>query len=226
MKILVVDDDQELLNIVSLTLKHADYQVETARDGEAALREWQRVQPHLIVLDLNLPGKSGLQVLEHVRAVSTVPVIILTVQNDEEDIVRAFEIGADDYVTKPFSPRQLVARTKAALRRAGVEQRAEIILGELWLDLTQHQVTRVGGQPIHLSPLESRLLEVMMSAPNEPFTTEKLIERVWGYEGRLADNKLLKSLIRRVRTKIEAEPGEPRYLRTVPGVGYVFSIGR
>lgn len=222
MKILIVDDDVELTKLLSFTLQQAGYETVTAGDGEAALTEWQRAQPHLILLDLNLPRRSGLYVLERVRAVSSLPIIILTVRNSDEETIRAFELGADDYVTKPFSPRQLVARVKAALRRAGAHERTEIEVGNIRLDLVHHQVCSGGNEPAHLTSLEMRLLEVLMSAPGQPFSPARLIERVWGYEGRLADQTLLKSLVRRVRQKIEPDPHDPRYIKTLLGVGYVF----
>ncbi len=224
MKILIADDDAELTNLLSLTLQQAGFETLAAGDGEAAIKAWQQAQPHLILLDMNMPRHSGLYVLQHVRAASPIPIIILTVRNQDEEIVRAFELGADDYVTKPFSPSQLVARVKAALRRAGAHERTEIQAGGLVLDLVQHTVN-CGGTPVHLTALELRLLEVLMGAPGEPFTPPRLIERVWGYEGHLADQTLLKSLVRRVRIKIEPEPRQPRYIKTVLGVGYMFVRG-
>jgi DNA-binding response OmpR family regulator len=161
-----------------------------------------------MVLDVNLPRMSGLALLEQVRSASDLPVIMLTVRDAEEEVVRAFELGADDYVTKPFSPRQLVARVKAALRRSGAGdvERAEITVGNVKLDLARHEFAVLGREPVHLTQLEMRLLQVLMSAPDEPFTAGRLIERVWGYEGSLADLSLLKSLVRRVRLKVEPDP--------------------
>jgi DNA-binding response OmpR family regulator len=224
MKILVVDDDLELRSLLTFSLEQAGLQVEAAADGDAALRYWQRDSPDLIVLDVNLPNQSGLEVLERVRAASDLPIIMLTVRDAEDDVVKAFDLGADDYVTKPFSPRQLVARVKAALRRsgAGERERDEIAAGGVRLDLGRHEVTVAGGEPVHLTQLELRLLEVLMSAAGEPLSAQRLIERVWGYEGHLADHSLLKSLVRRVRLKVEPDPRQPRYVRTLPGAGYVF----
>ena len=221
--ILIADDDVELNILLAFKLQQAGFEVRSAHDGEAAIDEWQRAQPQLIVLDVNMPRRSGLEVLEQVRTVSTVPIIMLTVRDEEEDIVRAFELGADDYVTKPFSPRQLVARVRAALRRAGEHERAEIVVGEVQLDLTRHQVRCAGGVPVHLTLLEMRLLEVLMGAPGVPFSPQALIERVWGYEGHLADQTLLKSLVRRTRLKVEPDPRQPQYLKTVLGAGYIFA---
>jgi two-component system, OmpR family, response regulator MtrA len=222
MKILIVDDDVELTQLLGFTFRQAGFEAETEGDAEGALVAWQREQPHLILLDMSMPGRSGLYVLERVRAVSTVPIIMLTVRDSDEDVVRAFELGADDYVTKPFSPHQLVARVKAALRRAGSSERDEVQIGAVRLDLVHHEVTVAGGEARHLTTLELRLLEVMMTSPGAPLTPQRLIERVWGYEGHLGDQTLLKSLVRRVRLKIEPDPRQPRYVKTLLGVGYLF----
>jgi DNA-binding response OmpR family regulator len=223
MAVLVVDDEPELRSLLAFALKQADIEVVLAGDGESALVRWQQDQPDVIVLDVNLPDRSGLSVLERIRAASSVPVIMLTVRNAEEDVLRAFDLGADDYVTKPFSPRQLVARVRAALRRTGAVERDEITAGRARLDLVRHEITLPGHEPIHLTQLEMRLLEVLMGAPGEPFSAQRLIERVWGYEGHLADQSLLKSLVRRARRKIEPEPRKPQYLLTLPGAGYLFA---
>ncbi len=222
MKILIADDDDELVNVLTVTLQQAGFETLSAGDGAEALTVWQQAQPHLILLDLNMPRHSGPYVLQRVRAASPVPIIVLTVRNQDEEIVRAFDLGADDYVTKPFSPSQLVARVKAALRRAGVHARTEIRAGEWTLDLVNHTASDGDAAPVHLTALELRLLEVLMSAPGKALTPPRLIERVWGYEGHLADQTLLKSLVRRVRCKIEPVPRRPQYVRTVLGVGYMF----
>jgi DNA-binding response OmpR family regulator len=225
MKVMVVDDDAELRSLLDFSLGQAGLEVETAADAETALARWQAAGPDLMVLDVNLPRMSGLALLEQVRSASDLPVIMLTVRDAEEEVVRAFELGADDYVTKPFSPRQLVARVKAALRRSGAGdvERAEITVGNVKLDLARHEFAVLGREPVHLTQLEMRLLQVLMSAPDEPFTAGRLIERVWGYEGSLADLSLLKSLVRRVRLKVEPDPRQPRYVKTLPGAGYLFS---
>jgi DNA-binding response OmpR family regulator len=224
MAILVVDDEPELRDLLAFALRQAGLHAIMAGDGESALARWQQDQPDVIVLDVNLPDRSGLSVLESIRAASNVPVIMLTVRNAEEDILRAFDLGADDFVTKPFSPRQLVARVKAALRRAGASDEEDVTAGPARLDLARHEIHLPGREAVHLTQLEMRLLEVLMSAPGEPFTPQRLIERVWGYEGHLADQSLLKSLVRRARLKIEPNPREPKYLMTLPGAGYLFQI--
>jgi DNA-binding response OmpR family regulator len=225
MTILVVDDEPELRELLAFALRQAGLEASLAEDGDSALACWQQEQPEAVVLDFNLPDRSGLRVLERIRAVSSVPVIMLTVRNAEEDVLRAFDLGADDYVTKPFSPRQLVARVKAALRRAGALGREEVTAGNVRLDLARHEIYLPGREAVHLTQLEMRLLDVLMSSPGEPFSAARLIERVWGYEGTLADQSLLKSLVRRARRKIEPDPSQPRYLKTLTGAGYLFSIG-
>jgi DNA-binding response OmpR family regulator len=222
MKVLVVDDDLELSTLLGFTLEKAGFDVVTAPDAEAAFAKWQSAQPSVILLDVSMPRRSGLYFLERLRRVSTIPVIMLTARTSDEDVVRAFDLGADDYVTKPFSPRQLIARVRAALRRAGVTERQELKVGRVRLDLAQHQVQVGEAEPTHLTPLELKLLEVLMDAPSQPLAPDRLIEQVWGYEGHLTDHALLKSLVRRVRRKIEPDPREPRYIKTVLGVGYTF----
>ncbi len=223
MTILVVDDEPELRELLAFALRQAGLEASMAEDGESALARWQQEQPDVVVLDFNLPDRSGLSVLEHIRAASSVPVIVLTVRNAEEDVLRAFDLGADDYVTKPFSPRQLVARVKAALRRTGGSEREALTAGPVRLDLARHEISLPGREAVHLTQLEMRLLEVLMSSPGEPFSAARLIERVWGYEGNLTDQSLLKSLVRRARRKIEPDPRRPHYLKTLAGAGYLFS---
>jgi DNA-binding response OmpR family regulator len=223
MAILVVDDEPELRELLAFALKQAGLEALMAEDGESALARWQQDQPDVVVLDVNLPDRSGLSVLESIRAASNVPVIMLTVRNAEDDVLRAFDLGADDYVTKPFSPRQLVARVKAAMRRVSPEEGEEIEVGGACLNLLRHEITLPGRDAIHLTQLEMQLLEVLMSAPGEPFSPQRLIERVWGYEGQLADLSLLKSLVRRTRLKVEPSPRQPVYIKTLPGAGYLFA---
>lgn len=224
MKILVVDDEIELTGVLTITLENAGYEVVTANDADTAFREWQKSQPDLILLDISMPRRSGLDFLEQVRGASVVPIIMLTARIADEDVVRAFDLGADDYVTKPFSPRQLLARIRAALKRTGAQERPEVRVGCVRLDLVHHEAQIGEAPPIHLTPLELKLLQVLMSAPGVPMTPRLLVEQVWGYEGGLHDHSLLKTLVKRVRRKIEPDPGAPRYLKTFTGVGYVFAV--
>jgi len=220
MKILLVDDDLELLGLVSFALRQTGYVVIEAPDGPAALKAFEREGPDLIILDYNLPAMSGLEVLKSVRAGgSRVPVMMLTVRASEEDQVRALDLGADDYLTKPFSPRTLLARVRALLRRSGVEKPATISAGDFLLDPEGQAVCVLGSVPIRLTRLEFRLLQLLLANEGHALPVERLTGHVWGYRG-LGDRQLLKQLVHRLRQKIERDPAEPEYLVTVPGIGY------
>ncbi len=222
MKALVVDDDLDLADVVSFTLRRAGYETILAYDGLAALDRWQSESPDLIILDINLPKLDGIKVCQRIREQSDTPIILLTVRNDENDIVHGLEIGADDYVVKPFSPRQLVARAEAVLRRAGSPPvtSSPIKVNDLTLDPTRHQVSGNGDLLAHLTPLESRLLETLMINHNQVLLTETLIDHIWGPAG--GDRSMLKQLVYRVRQKIEKDTSKPVHIQTVPGVGYTF----
>jgi DNA-binding response OmpR family regulator len=221
-KILVVDDDLELLSLIAFALRQAGYLVVEAADGPAALAAVESERPDLIVLDYNLPRMNGLEVLRRIRAEeSGVPVMMLTVRSDEEDLVRALDHGADDYLTKPFSPRTLLARARALLRRAGVEKPAPLVSGDLVLDGENRNVSVRGGRPIPLTKLEYRLLQILVAHAGHTVPVERLTGHVWGYRG-IGDRQLLKQLVHRLRQKIERDPAAPRYLVTVAGVGYAF----
>ena len=220
MKILLVDDDLELLGLVSFALRQTGYVVIEAPDGRTALQAFERERPDLIILDYNLPGMNGLEVLKQVRGSgSRVPVMMLTVRASEEDQVRALDLGADDYLTKPFSPRTLLARVRALLRRSGVEKPATVSAGDFLLDPEGQSVCVLSSVPIRLTRLEFRLLQMLLANDGHALPVERLTGHVWGYRG-LGDRQLLKQLVHRLRQKIERDPGEPEYLLTVPGVGY------
>ena len=220
MKILVVDDDIELLNLVAFALRQAGYLVVEASDGPSALRAFELEVPQLVILDFNLPGVNGLEVLKKIRADgSKTPVMMLTVRSAEEDQVQALDQGADDYLTKPFSPRTLLARVRAMLRRAGVEAPISLASGDLALDTENQTVSVCGGQPVSLTKLEFRMLQLLAVNAGHPLPAERLTSHVWGYRG-TGDRQLLKQLVHRLRQKIEQDPASPRYLVTVPGVGY------
>ncbi len=222
MKILVVDDDEQLSSIIRFTLKREGFVVLTAPDGQAALEAWRQEAPDLILLDVNLPRLNGHQVLRRIRAESQTPVIMLTVRAEDEDVVQGLDLGADDYVAKPFSPKTLVARIRAVLRRASVEPAREVKSGELSLDPERQQVQRGQEPAIRLTPLEFRLLQHLMLNRGQVLTADVLIEHVWGYED-TGDRVLLKQLIRRLRRKIEPDPANPRYIETIPNIGYSFT---
>lgn len=219
MKILVADDDRDLLELVSFTLAQSGFLPLKAPDGEAALRIFADESPDLLILDINMPGRSGFQVCEEVRRKSRVPVMMLTVRGAEEDLVKALELGADDYLNKPFSPRTLLARVKALLRRAGMEASSPVSAGRLTLDVEEHTL-RIGTQPaIRLTKLELRLLQLLLANTGHAVSSDRLLLQVWGHRG-AGDRQLLKQLVHRVRQKIERDPANPEVLLTVPGAGY------
>ena len=220
MKILVVDDDLELLRLIAFALRQAGYMVLEAQDGPQALAVFERERPDLVVLDVNLPRLNGFEVLKKIRAVSEgLPVMMLTVRTGEEDQVRGLDLGADDYLGKPFSPRTLLARVRALLRRAGVDRPAPLTAGDLLLDLETQTVRVKGGDPVRLTNLEVRLMQLLLANGGHTLPLERLTSHVWGYRG-LGDRQLLKQLVHRLRRKLEIDPASPRYLVTVSGVGY------
>lgn len=219
MKILVVEDDLALADVLSFTLRRAGFNVVIAHDGLAAIQTWQEAAPNLVLLDLNLPKLDGLSVCRRLRAESNVPIIMLTVRGSDEEIVKGLEMGADDYVVKPFSPSQLVARVRAVLRRTDTPPAsAELTAGPLRLDRTRNEVQCPDRPPIRLTPLETRLLEALMLNAGQVLTTDVLLNSVWAAEG--GDRAMLKQLVYRLRSKIELDPAQPTYIETVPGIGY------
>ncbi|HEX4954689.1 MAG TPA: response regulator transcription factor [Thermoanaerobaculia bacterium] len=219
MKILVVDDDADLSALIAFALKKAGYLVVEAADGQEALARFEEEEPTLVILDVNLPRKSGFEVLAALRRRSKVPVIFLTVRGAEEDVVAGLDAGADDYVTKPFSPRSLLARVRAQLRRTGFEKANQAARGDLVLDFDQQTVKVAGAAPVPLTTLEAKLLQVLLAHAGTTLPTERLLSAVWGSRGG-GDRQLLKQLVHRLRRKIEPDPAVPRYLQTASGVGY------
>jgi DNA-binding response OmpR family regulator len=218
-KILVADDDLELSGLVAFALRQGGFTVVEAPDGPSALEAARAGSPDLVILDVNMPRLSGFEVLERLRAFSSVPVLMLTVRADEDDQVRGLDLGADDYLPKPFSPRALLARVRALLRRGGADRPGSLEAGPLRLDPLA-QAVRIGdGAPVRLTALESRLLQLLLASPDRPVTTETLSRSIWGLRG-AGDRQLLKQLVHRLRRKIEPDPASPRYLVTVEGVGY------
>jgi DNA-binding response OmpR family regulator len=217
-KVLVADDDADLRELIGFTLTQAGYLVIKAADGALALRGFTEQAPDLVVLDINMPGLSGFQVCEAIRASSSVPVMMLTVRGEEEDLVRALELGADDYLTKPFSPRTLLARVKALLRRAGMESSAPLAAGRVALDLGEHTVRIGSGAAVRLTKLELRLLQMLLANAGRPVSSDRLLAQVWGHRSG-GDRQLLKQLVHRLRQKIEADPSTPALLRTA-AAGY------
>lgn len=226
MKILVVDDDRVLGDLVAFTLRREQFQVVQAFDGEAALERWEREQPDLVVLDVNLPKLDGFAVCRTIREQSDTPVILLTVRAEDDDIVRGLGLGADDYMIKPFSPRQLVARVQAVLRRVGKAAVPAVRqVGALALDPGRREVRYADGQPVALTPLENRLLDYLMLNAGHVLPMETLIDHVWGPEG--GDRDMLRQLVRRLRGKLTAAAGAANdrdFIETVAGLGYGLSL--
>ena len=218
MKVLIADDDADLRELIAFTLAQAGYLVVKAGDGPTAVRRFEEESADLVVLDINMPGLSGFQVCEAIRSRSRVPVMMLTVRGEEEDLVRALELGADDYLTKPFSPRTLLARIKALLRRAGMESAAPLASGRIALDLEEHTVRIADGAAVRLTKLELRLLQMLLAHAGHTVSSDRLLVQVWGHRSG-GDRQLLKQLVHRLRQKIEADPAAPALLRTA-AAGY------
>lgn len=223
MKALIVDDDPVLADLLAFTLRREGFQVVQARDGETALRRWREEEPDIVVLDVNMPRLDGFAVCRRIRAEADTPIILLTVRDEEDDVIRGLELGADDYISKPFSPRQLVARMHAVLRRAGTTPTGGARqAGNLSLDPSRREVRIKEGDPISLTPLESELLELLMLNAGHVLTHDSIIDHVWGPEG--ADRDMLRQLVHRLRNKIEPDPSDPTYIETIPGLGYGLSV--
>ena len=220
MKILVADDDLDLLGLVAYSLGQAGYLVVKASDGPGALATFEAESPDLVILDINMPGASGFDVCTAIRARGDVPVMMLTARGEEQDLVKALDLGADDYLTKPFSPKTLLARVKALLRRASADRsHAPLAAGRVTLDLDNYTVRIAGGQPISLTKLELRLLQMLIANAGHTVSSDRLLMQVWGHKGS-GDRQLLKQLVHRLRQKIEIDPAAPEMLQTAPGAGY------
>lgn len=222
-KILVVDDEPTLVATLKYNLEREKYQVITAADGPAAVEAARGARPDLILLDLMLPGLDGIEVCRILRKEMNVPIIMLTAKATEVDKVVGLEIGADDYVTKPFGTRELLARVRAHLRRAGspgVESMGSVAVGGLRVDVDRHQAFK-NGVPLEMKPREFDLLAFMMRNRGRVFTREQLLSQIWGYDF-AGDTRTVDVHVRWLRKKIEDEPGSPRRLITVRGTGYRF----
>jgi DNA-binding response OmpR family regulator len=220
---LVVDDDRVLADLVSFTLRREGFEVIQAHDGESAWDRWIAENPDIVILDVNLPKtvpiSDGFTILRKIREKSDTPIILLTVRGEEDDIVNGLKLGADDYVIKPFSPRQFVARIEAVLRRSSRQGSPDQLqAGDLFLDTDRREVRIKGDEVVSLTALETRLLEYLMLYANHTLTIRDLISYIWGPEG--GDRGMLRQLIRRLRAKIEPDPANPTFISTVPGKGY------
>jgi two-component system, OmpR family, response regulator RegX3 len=223
-KILVVEDEESFRDALAFVLSKEGFEVKLVQDGQAAVETFQKEGADLILLDLMLPGMSGLEVCKNIRAKSNVPIIMVTAKNEEVDKVIGLELGADDYVTKPFSSRELVARIKAVLRRGAdveVESNFGVLeVGPIRIDIDRHSVS-VRGEPISLPLKEFDLLELLVRNSGRVLTRGQLIDRVWG-NNYVGDTKTLDVHIKRLRAKIEEDPAEPVHLLTIRGLGYKF----
>jgi DNA-binding response OmpR family regulator len=221
--ILIIEDEVELTRVLTSYLEQANYKVISADQGDVGLSTWSQKRPDLVILDLNLPGMDGLDIAREIRRKADTPIIMVTARVEETDRLIGLELGADDYITKPFSPREVVARVRAVLRRAGSNQESQDLLrlGALEIDLSGHEVSR-DDERIDLTPTEFTLLQVMASQPGRVFSRLQLLEASQGsaYEGY---ERTIDAHIKNLRAKIEPDAKEPIYIETVFGIGYRFS---
>jgi DNA-binding response OmpR family regulator len=230
MSILIVEDDADLLDVLCFTLRRDGHDVIAAHDGQAGLQLWRTKEPRLVLLDVHLPKIDGWQLCKQIRAESRVPIIMLTAAAEDGDVVKGLNLGADDYIVKPFSPGQLTARVRAVLRRAAeaADQPRKgwqvVTAGDLRLDPQWRSVER-GGAQIRLTPIEFKLLYELVLHEGQVLTHQILTDRIWGYEG-VDDASLLKGHIRNLRRKLEPDAAPPRYIHTVAGIGYTFRPGQ
>jgi two-component system, OmpR family, response regulator MtrA len=217
-RILVVDDDVALAEMISIVLRGEGYVPIQAFDGKEALDLFPDAKPDLVLLDVMLPGLDGIQVCSAIREMSGVPVIMLTAKGDTTDVVRGLESGADDYVVKPFNPKELVARIRTRLRPTSASVARVIVVGDVTIDVPAHEVTR-GESRVNLTPLEFELLVTLALKPEQVFTREMLLEQVWGYHYK-ADTRLVNVHVQRLRAKVEQDPENPVIVQTIRGVGY------
>ena len=217
-RILVVDDDVALAEMISIVLRGEGYTPVQAFDGAQALAAIEASLPDLVLLDVMLPGLDGIEVCSRIRESSGVPIIMLTAKGDTTDVVRGLESGADDYVVKPFNPKELVARIKTRLRPSTGGSQSVISVGDVTIDVPAHEVRR-GTSVISLTPLEFDLLLALALKPQQVFTREMLLEQVWGYHYK-ADTRLVNVHVQRLRAKVELDPDNPVIVQTVRGIGY------
>lgn len=223
-KVMVVDDDRKTVDLIRLYLEREGYHVLVAYDGREALEAIRQKRPDLVVLDLMLPTVSGLDICRILSLEMRIPLIMLTAKTTEDDVLLGLDLGADDYVTKPFSPRQLVARVRAVLRRvtdATIQARTSLCFGELEVDPTSHEV-RLHGELVHLTPREFKMLETLVREPGRAFTRCELLERVFGYDYKGLE-RTVDAHIMNLRKKLTPAGDEQEYIQTVYGIGYKFA---
>lgn len=219
-RIIAVDDEDSLLKVVSYALEQEGYEVHVARDAEGGAFLFNEVKPDLMILDVMLPGKSGLDLAREIRETSNVPIIMLSARGDEVDRILGLEFGADDYVTKPFSPRELVSRVRAILRRAGnvTDEKARITVGDLAIDPESHLVF-MRGEPVHLTTSEYGILLLLARHPGKAYSRGEILTSLWD-EAPIGDERAIDVHIHNMREKLEEDPKNPAYLLTVRGFGY------
>jgi two-component system response regulator MtrA len=223
-RVLVVDDDAALAEMLGIVLRNEGFDSRVCATGDRAMAEFRDYRPDVVLLDLMLPGKDGIDVCKEIRAESGVPIVMLTAKTDTVDVVVGLESGADDYVVKPFKPKELVARIRARVRRFEEPAPEALSIGDLAIDVAGHEVTR-NGDPIALTPLEFDLLVCLARKPWQVFTREVLLEQVWGYR-HAADTRLVNVHVQRLRSKVEHDPEKPEIVVTVRGVGYKAGTGQ
>jgi two-component system response regulator MtrA len=217
-RVLVVDDDPALAEMLGIVLRTEGFEPSFVADGDRALSAFRTTKPDLVLLDLMLPGTDGIDVCRQIRAESGTPIVMLTARGDTVDVVLGLECGADDYIIKPFKPKELVARMRARLRRNDAPAPEVLEIADVTIDVARHVVTR-DGQQIALTPLEFDLLTALARKPGHVFTREHLLEQVWGYR-HAADTRLVNVHVQRLRAKVERDPERPQIVVTVRGVGY------
>jgi two-component system response regulator MtrA len=217
-RVLVVDDDPALAEMLGIVLRTEGFEPSFVADGDRALAAFRTTKPDLVLLDLMLPGTDGLDVCRQIRNESGTPIVMLTARSDTVDVVLGLECGADDYIVKPFKPKELIARMRARLRRNDTQSAEMLTIGDVTIDVAGHVVSR-DGQPIALTPLEFDLLAALARKPGHVFTREQLLEQVWGYR-HAADTRLVNVHVQRLRAKVEHDPERPVLVVTVRGVGY------
>lgn len=223
-KILLVDDDADLLDVTAYAMRREGFNVIVATDGLQAVYRWQQDSPDLVVLDVQMPGLGGLEVCQKIRHTSTTPVILLTGQHQEEQVIQGFRVGADDYVTKPFSPRQLAMRIRAVWRRSAPSGEPDAVrelrVGDLTLDAESHDV-RLRDKPIQLTPIEFKLLYILAANTGRVVSTSRMVDYAWGYDG--GDVSLLKTHLSHIRKKLGLPRPDLGEIRAIPRVGYRFT---
>jgi two-component system response regulator MtrA len=217
-RVLVVDDDPALSEMLGIVLRGEGFEPSFVADGDAALRAFHDTKPDLVLLDLMLPGKDGIDVCREIRAESGVPIVMLTAKGDTVDVVLGLESGADDYIVKPFKPKEVVARVRARLRRTDEPAPEMLQIADVTIDVAAHEVRR-GDEKIALTPLEFDLLVALARKPRTVFTRETLLESVWGYR-HAADTRLVNVHVQRLRSKVEIDAEHPQVVVTVRGIGY------